>query len=60
MTRLYLDAATKLPVRVQNYEFPARRGGKPELVEDYFYQNLRVNTGLKDIDFDTKNPLYRF
>lgn len=60
MTRLYLDAATKLPVRIQNYDFPSRAGAKPELVEDYFYQNLRVNTGLKDIDFDTKNPLYKF
>jgi hypothetical protein len=60
MTRLYLDTTTKLPVRIQNYAFPTRRGGKPELVEDYFYLNLRVNTGLQDIDFDTKNPLYRF
>lgn len=60
MTRLYLDATTKLPVRVQNYSFPTRRGGKPELVEDYFYMNLRTNVGLTDIDFDTKNPNYKF
>ena len=60
MMRLYIDAGTNLPVRVQNYSFSTRRGGKPRLVEDYFYMNLRVNTGLKDIDFDTKNPMYRF
>lgn len=60
MTRLYIDASTKLPVRVQNYSFPARRGDRPLLVEDYFYMNLRTNTGLKDVDFDTKNPAYKF
>ena len=60
MTRVYIDATTKLPVRVQNYAFPTRRGGKPELIEDYYYMNLRGNTGLKDVDFDTENPLYRF
>lgn len=60
MTRLYIDASTRLPVRVQNYAFPTRRGGQPELVEDYFYSNLRINTGLADIDFDRTNPQYRF
>ncbi|MFV0444577.1 MAG: DUF1571 domain-containing protein [Planctomycetaceae bacterium] len=60
MTRLYVDAATKLPVRVQNYAFPTTRGAKPELIEDYFYMNLRTNTGLSDRDFDTKNPMYKF
>jgi hypothetical protein len=60
MTRLYIDAATKLPVRIQNYSFASRRGGKPELVEDYYYMSLRTNVGLKDIDFDTRNPNYGF
>lgn len=60
MTRLYLDASTNLPVRVQNYAFPTRRGGKPELVEDYYYMNLRTNVGLTDLDFDAKNPNYKF
>jgi hypothetical protein len=47
-------------VRLQNYDFPSRRGGKPELVEDYFYTNFRANTGLTDLDFDTRNPAYAF
>ena len=59
-TRLYLDPSSSLPVRIQKYAFPARRGGKPELVEDYFYQKLRTNPGLTDIDFDTRNPMYKF
>lgn len=59
-TRLYLDTATKLPIRVQQYEFPTRRGQKPVLVEDYLYQNLKTNIALADIDFDAENPRYGY
>jgi hypothetical protein len=56
-SRLYIDNATELPVRLQNWEF-----AKPEpiLVEDYYYSNLKTNVGLKDIDFDQTNPKYGF
>lgn len=60
MTRLYIDQTTQLPVRVQQYAFPPRRGLKPTLVEDYLYQNVRTNVGLGNIDFDTQNPRYGF
>jgi outer membrane lipoprotein-sorting protein len=56
-SRLYIDNATDLPIRLQNWEF-----GKPEpvLVEDYYYSNLKTNVGLTDADFDPKNPKYGF
>lgn len=59
-TRLYIDTATKLPIRVQQYEFPPRRGQKPVLVEDYLYQNIKTNLALADIDFDAQNPRYGY
>ncbi len=59
-TRLYIDTVTKLPVRVQQYAFPTRRGQQPVLVEDYLYQNLKTNCTLADIDFDAKNPRYGY
>ena len=59
-TRLYIDTTTKLPVRVQQYAFPTRRGQKPVLVEDYLYQNLKTNLSLADIDFDAQNPRYGY
>ncbi len=59
-TRLYMDAASKLPVRVQQYAFPTRRGQKPVLVEDYLFQNIRANLSLADIDFDPHNPRYGY
>jgi hypothetical protein len=56
-SRLYIDNSSELPVRLQNWDF-----AKPEpiLVEDYYYSNFKANVGLKDIDFDAKNPKYGF
>ncbi len=59
-TRLYFDSATKLPVRLQQYAFPDRRGQKPTLVEDYLYQNVKTNLALQDVDFDPSNPRYGY
>jgi hypothetical protein len=30
------------------------------LVEDYGYEDLKLNAGLTDLDFDPQNPEYRF
>lgn len=59
-SRLYVDSASGLPIRVQQYAFPTRRGQKPVLVEDYLYQNLKTNIGLAEIDFDPANPKYGY
>lgn len=56
-SRLYIDNASDLPVRLQNWEFAQP---KPVLVEDYYYSNLKANVGLKDSDFDPANPKYDF
>ncbi|NQV23825.1 MAG: DUF1571 domain-containing protein [Rhodopirellula sp.] len=60
MTRLYVDKATAFPVRVEQFDFPARTGEKPVILEQYTYTNVKPNAGLKDIDFDVKNPNYEF
>ena len=60
ITRLWIDKTTRLPVRVQQYEFPATPGSPPVLAEEYTYTNLRPNVGLTDIDFDRRNPAYSF
>jgi hypothetical protein len=57
-TRLYLDAKTQLPVRVEQYGFPKRAGRKPPLLAEYTYWNVKTNVGLKDIDFSRRNPKY--
>jgi hypothetical protein len=59
-TRLWIDKQTNLPVRLEQYDFPPREGADPPLVEEYTYTNIRTNVGLKDSDFDPKNPDYGF
>lgn len=60
MTRLFIDRESNLPVRIEQYAFPSQPGGKPMLVEEYTYSGIRTDIGLKDIDFDTRNPAYGY
>jgi len=60
LTRLWLDKETRMPVRVQQYDFPPVPGGQPVLVEEYTYTNIEPNVQLTDADFDTRNPQYQF
>lgn len=57
---IYVDEQLKVPVRYAAYVWPKSPGGEPELLEEYIYQNIKMNVGLKDIDFDRKNPKYNF
>ncbi len=60
MTRLYVGKKTAFPVRVEQFDFPTKTGAKPAILEQYTYLNVKANGGLKDIDFDVKNPGYDF
>lgn len=60
ITRLYVDKATSLPVRVEQLDFPAKAGDQPAVLEQYTYLDLKTNVGLTDADFDSKNKAYKF
>ena len=50
---LYLDKASKLPIRNENYSWPQAGGAATgELMEVYSYIDLRFNVGLTDRDFN--------
>ena len=59
MTRLYIAKDSGLPVRVEQFGFPAA-GQQPPVIEEYNYSNIKLNIGLTDIDFDTDNKAYGF
>ena len=59
MTRLYIAKESGLPVRVEQFSFPAA-GQQPPIVEEYNYTNIKTNVGFTDIDFDDNNKAYGF
>ena len=60
IARIFIDDELQLPVRYESYDWPKKEGEKPTLLEAYIYHDLKLNVGLTDLDFDTKNPDYRF
>lgn len=59
-TRLYIDKKSNLPLRLEQFGFPKKVGDTPPIIEEYTYSNLKINVGLTDHDFDTKNKSYNF
>jgi len=51
---IHIDTETKIPIRVKIYDWEGL------LIEDYGYENLRLNAGLTDADFAMENPAYHF
>lgn len=49
-----IDTESKLPIKASIYDWDGL------LIEDYEYENLKLNAGLTDADFNPKNPEYRF
>ena len=60
LAQIYIDEERLVPIKYASYTWPKNKGGEPELEEEYTYEDLLLNVGLTDADFDTKNPNYRF
>lgn len=60
ITRVFIDKTSRLPVRIENYGFPAMQGQQPVLVEEYTYSGIQLNNNFTDADFDQRNPKYSF
>jgi hypothetical protein len=60
VARIYVDKELNVPVRYESYDWPAKQGEAPKLLEAYTYLKLKVNVGLTDADFDYKNPQYGY
>ena len=60
IARVFIDDQLQLPIRYAAYTWPAVAGGKPVVLEEYTYMDLKLNVGLTDNDFDPKNPSYAF
>ena len=45
---VYFDQQTRLPIRIENYDWPKKPGAPAELLEVFSYINLRLNIDLPD------------
>ncbi len=59
IAQVFIDNELQLPLRYAAYGWP-KKGGEPEVLEEYTYQNLKINVGLTDADFDVNNASYSF
>jgi hypothetical protein len=51
---VHFDIENKLPIQIETYD------GGGRLLEAYGYEDLKLNPGLTDADFDPENPAYNF
>jgi hypothetical protein len=60
VAEIFIDDELRIPVRYAAYSWPTTEGGAKELLEEYTYQNVQLNVGLTDADFDPENKKYNF
>lgn len=50
---VWFDEGHGLPVKIMIYDWA------DDLTEEYLYENLDLQPGFTDLDFDRRNPAYR-
>lgn len=60
IARIYIDYETEFPVAYEGFLWPEEPGGEPVPLEKYYYSDIKLNVGLKDIDFDPANKEYAY
>ena len=59
VARIYIDEEFPLPLRYEAYDWPTT-AEKPPLVEQYTFQNVKLNVGFADAEFERSYSGYRF
>jgi hypothetical protein len=52
LAHVFVDNQSHLPVRLDYYDWPASSAGKPVLLGEFTYRDVRININLSDADFD--------
>jgi len=60
MGQMFIDDERNIPLRYVAYLWPEAAGEDPPLDEEYDYQDVKLNVGLTDMDFDPDNPEYDY
>lgn len=60
LAEVFIDPERQLIRRYRSYGWPQTEGDDAPLVESYTYEDIQLNVGLSDEDFDPKNPEYNY
>jgi hypothetical protein len=60
LAEIVVDPDRQLILAYRSFGWPNPEGSPPPILESYSYHDLKLNVGLTDADFDTKNPEYGF
>ncbi|MCA9269965.1 MAG: DUF1571 domain-containing protein, partial [Planctomycetales bacterium] len=60
IARIYVSDARPVPIRYESYGWPEEQGGRPVLNETFTFQDLRLNVGFADEEFQRDYPAYGF
>ena len=60
LAQIFIDLDQLIPLKYASFSWPKSDGGAPDLLEEYTYLDVKLNVGLGEKDFETKNPSYRF
>jgi hypothetical protein len=55
-----IDLQWRIPIHYASYLWPEQPDGEPVLDEEFTYENLELNIGFSDEDFDPNNPAYDY
>lgn len=60
IARIYIDDERNIPVAYEGYGWPKNPTDEPPLIEKYYYTQIQLNVGLKNVDFSCDNPKYNY
>ena len=60
LARVFFDHEYAFPIRFESFDWPAREGAKPSLIEEFTFSDLKFDNGFDDRDFDVGNRSYHF
>lgn len=60
VAQVFIDDQLQVPIRYAAYDWPKTEKARPEVIEEYTYLDVKLNVGLKEVDFSKGNPNYNF
>jgi hypothetical protein len=60
IVRIFIADDVPIPVRYEAYSWPVGDSEDPPLIEEYTFQDIRLNVGFADAEFQRNYPAYKF